>query len=77
MARPKANELTERELEIMHVFWRRGESTAAEIRRPPPVVASTRKATKGNRSTFARIKSSDRILIQVGSDRFMESGITT
>jgi BlaI family penicillinase repressor len=32
MARPKATELTERELEIMQVFWKRGESTAAEIR---------------------------------------------
>ena len=32
MARPKATELTERELEIMHVCWKRGESTAAEIR---------------------------------------------
>lgn len=32
MARPKAKELTERELEVMHVFWDRGESTAAEIR---------------------------------------------
>ncbi len=32
MARPPAKELTERELELMHVFWRRGLSTAAEIR---------------------------------------------
>jgi predicted transcriptional regulator len=32
MARPKAKELTERELEIMHVFWKRGELTAAEVR---------------------------------------------
>lgn len=32
MARPKAKELTERELEVMHVFWDRGESTAAEVR---------------------------------------------
>jgi predicted transcriptional regulator len=32
MARPRATELTERELEIMHVFWKRGESTATEIR---------------------------------------------
>jgi BlaI family transcriptional regulator, penicillinase repressor len=32
MARPRATELTERELEIMHVFWRRGELTAAEVR---------------------------------------------
>lgn len=32
MARPKARELTERELEVMHAFWNRGESTVAEIR---------------------------------------------
>ena len=32
MARPRAKELTERELELMHVFWDRGESTIAEIR---------------------------------------------
>lgn len=32
MARPKAKELTERELEVMHVFWDRGESTAADVR---------------------------------------------
>jgi predicted transcriptional regulator len=32
MARPPAKELTERELEVMHVFWGRGESTVAEVR---------------------------------------------
>lgn len=32
MARPKAKELTERGSEIMHIFWDRGESTAADIR---------------------------------------------
>ena len=32
MARPRATELTERELEIMHIFWNRGESTATEVR---------------------------------------------
>ncbi len=32
MARPPAKELTERELEVMHVFWKRGEQTAAEVR---------------------------------------------
>lgn len=32
MARPKAKELTERELELMHIFWSRAEATAAEIR---------------------------------------------
>ena len=28
MARPAARDLTERELEVMHVFWRHGEATA-------------------------------------------------
>lgn len=32
MARPAAKELTERELEIMHVFWRRGERTVQQVR---------------------------------------------
>ena len=32
MARPPARELTERELEVMHTFWSRGESTVAEAR---------------------------------------------
>jgi BlaI family transcriptional regulator, penicillinase repressor len=32
MARPRAKELTERELEVMHVFWTRGQSTAVEVR---------------------------------------------
>ena len=32
MARPPAKELTERELEVMHVFWKDGESTIAEAR---------------------------------------------
>jgi BlaI family transcriptional regulator, penicillinase repressor len=32
MARPPANDLTGRELEVMHVFWSAGEMTAAEAR---------------------------------------------
>ena len=32
MARPPAKELTERELEIMHIAWEHGKLTAAEIR---------------------------------------------
>lgn len=32
MARPAAKELTERELEVMHVFWDRGAQTAADAR---------------------------------------------
>ncbi len=32
MGRPPAKALTERELEVMQVFWSRGEATAAEAR---------------------------------------------
>ncbi len=32
MARPKAKELTERELEVMHMFWEHGEQTIAQVR---------------------------------------------
>ena len=32
MGRPPARDLTERELEVMHVFWKQGEATAAEAR---------------------------------------------
>jgi len=32
MARPPARDLTERELEVMHVFWKHGEMTAAAAR---------------------------------------------
>ena len=32
MARPPAKELTERELEVMHVFWKCGAQTVAEVR---------------------------------------------
>jgi predicted transcriptional regulator len=32
MSRPAARELTERELEVMHVFWTHGEMTAADAR---------------------------------------------
>jgi len=33
MGRPKASELTERELEIMHVFWEGGERTIADVQK--------------------------------------------
>jgi predicted transcriptional regulator len=32
MGRPPAKDLTERELEVMHVFWSQGEATAAQAR---------------------------------------------
>ena len=32
MVRPAAKELTERELQVMHVFWKQGELSASEVR---------------------------------------------
>ena len=32
MGRPAAKELTERELQVMHEFWRRGEAAVGDIR---------------------------------------------
>jgi BlaI family transcriptional regulator, penicillinase repressor len=32
MARPPARQLTERELEVMHAFWKHGEASATEVR---------------------------------------------
>jgi predicted transcriptional regulator len=32
MARPAAKELTERELEVMQVFWKLGDATVAQVR---------------------------------------------
>ena len=32
MGRPPQKELTQRELEVMHVFWQRGDMTASEVR---------------------------------------------
>ena len=32
MARPTSKELTDRELEVMHTFWKQGEGTAQEAR---------------------------------------------
>jgi predicted transcriptional regulator len=32
MGRPPAKDLTERELEVMHVFWKQGQATAAVAR---------------------------------------------
>jgi BlaI family penicillinase repressor len=32
MVRPAAKDLTERELEVMHIYWEEGEATAAEAR---------------------------------------------
>lgn len=58
MARPAAKELTERELEVMHVFWKQGAMTATEARK--------RLATAGVDRAYATIANLIRILVEKG-----------
>ncbi|MGL5098290.1 MAG: BlaI/MecI/CopY family transcriptional regulator [Planctomycetia bacterium] len=67
MARPKAKELTERELEVMHVFWDRGESTAADVR--DALEARGRGLAYTTVATLVRILLDKQSLTQTGDDR--------
>ena len=58
MARPPAKELTERELEIMHVFWRDGELTASAVR--------DRLADGGRDLAYTTVATLVRILVDKG-----------
>ena len=58
MGRPPARDLTERELEVMHVFWSQGEATAAEAR--------DRLACTGLDRTYATIANLVRTLLEKG-----------
>ena len=67
MARPPAKELTERELEVMHVFWNRGVSTVAEIR--DELAASGLDRAYTTVATLVRILADKGFLIQTNQDR--------
>src|SRR5690242_2505275 len=58
MARPPARDLTERELEVLHVFWKHGEMTAAAAR--------DRLAETGLDRTYPTIANLVRILHEKG-----------
>ena len=58
MARPKAKELTQRELEIMHAFWRGGELTAAQVR--------DQLARQGRNLAYTTVATLVRILLDKG-----------
>jgi predicted transcriptional regulator len=58
MARPPAKDLTQRELELMHVFWNRGLSTAAEIR--------DQLAVEGRNLAYTTVATLIRILTEKG-----------
>jgi predicted transcriptional regulator len=58
MARPRARDLTGRELEVMHVFWEHGEGTAA--------VARNRLAQTGLDRAYTTVATLVRILHEKG-----------
>lgn len=58
MARPPEKELTQRELEVMHVFWTDGPATAAEVR--------DRLAAEGRQLAYTTVATLIRILTEKG-----------
>lgn len=58
MSRPPAKELTERELEVMQIFWKQGGGTAAEIR--------AELATAGQDLAYTTVATLIRILTEKG-----------
>ncbi len=58
MGRPASKELTERELEAMHVYWRRGEMTANEAR--------DELAAAGQNLAYVTVANLTRILVDKG-----------
>jgi BlaI family transcriptional regulator, penicillinase repressor len=71
MARPKARELTERELEVMHAFWRQDEAsqeaTAAQIR--DELAAAGRELAYTTVATLIRILCDKGFLAQTNGER--------
>jgi len=67
MARPKAKELTERELEVMHAFWRAGETTAAQVR--DALAKEGRDLAYTTVATLVRILCDKGFLVQTNNER--------
>jgi BlaI family transcriptional regulator, penicillinase repressor len=67
MARPPAKELTQRELEVMHVFWDGGQMTAAEVR--DRLAAAGRELAYTTVATLIRILSEKEFLEQTNTER--------
>jgi BlaI family transcriptional regulator, penicillinase repressor len=71
MARPKAKELTERELEVMHAFWRKSQAspqaTAAEIR--DELAGAGRELAYTTVATLVRILCDKGFLAQTNQER--------
>ena len=67
MARPKAKELTQRELEVMHVFWGSGETTISDVR--DQIESDGRTLAYTTVATLVKILVEKRFLKQTNSQR--------
>ena len=67
MGRPPAKDLTERELEVMHVFWKHGELTAAEAREKLAISGTDRAYT--TIANLVRALEDKGFLHQINKDR--------
>lgn len=67
MARPKARDLTERELEVMHAFWSHGPQTVAEVR--DRMAADGRDLAYTTVATLVRILCEKSCLEQTNAER--------
>ncbi|HUY35724.1 MAG TPA: BlaI/MecI/CopY family transcriptional regulator [Pirellulales bacterium] len=67
MARPPAKELTERELEVMQVFWKRGELTVADVKDDLAALGLERAYTTV--ATLVRILSDKGFVEQINDER--------
>ncbi len=67
MPRPPAKELTERELEVMHVFWNHGPMTANGAR--DKLAEAGRELTYTTVATLVRILHEKEFLIQTNGER--------
>ena len=67
MSRPAAKDLTQRELEVMHVFWKDGALTAAEVR--DRLAATRRVLTYTTVANLVRILHGKGFLHQTNDER--------
>lgn len=67
MARPPAKELTERELEVMHVYWELGELTVGEAR--DALAGQGRDRAYTTVATLVRILTDKGFLVQTNEER--------
>ena len=67
MVRPRAKQLTQRELEVMHVFWDAGQATATEARER--LAANDRKLAYTTVANLIRILCNKKFLKQTNTER--------